>query len=71
MAEAGQAERGEARADGAGLARGWLENSPFVDHLGIRLEELQPGQAVLAMPYGEVSADDGAEVALALVTYQL
>jgi uncharacterized protein (TIGR00369 family) len=53
MANAGQAETGEARADGAGLARGWLENSPFVDHLGIRFEELEPGRAVLAMPYGD------------------
>jgi uncharacterized protein (TIGR00369 family) len=53
MADAGQAEAGEAQANGAGLARGWLENSPFVDHLGIRLEEMEPGRAVLAMPYDD------------------
>jgi uncharacterized protein (TIGR00369 family) len=53
MAEAGQAKADEGRSDGTGLARGWLENSPFVDHLGIRLEEMEPGRAVLAMPYGE------------------
>ena len=39
--------------DGAALARGWLENSPFVAHLGIRLEEMEPGRAVLGMPFNE------------------
>jgi uncharacterized protein (TIGR00369 family) len=53
MAEAGQAETGRTQADGAGLARGWLDNSPFVEHLGIRLEEMEPGRAVLSMPFGE------------------
>jgi uncharacterized protein (TIGR00369 family) len=53
MADAGPTDTGEARADGAGLARGWLENSPFVKHLGIRLEQMQPGRVVLAMPYSD------------------
>jgi uncharacterized protein (TIGR00369 family) len=53
MTGTGQPDTGEAHADGAGLARGWLEHSPFVRHLGIRLEALEPGRAVLAMPYGE------------------
>jgi uncharacterized protein (TIGR00369 family) len=53
MANAGQAEASEAGADGAALARSWLENSAFVGHLGIRLEEMDPGRAVLAMPYGD------------------
>jgi uncharacterized protein (TIGR00369 family) len=37
--------------DGATLARGWLEHSPFVAHLGIRLERMDPDRAVLAMPF--------------------
>ena len=53
MADGAQAETGEARADGGALARGWLENSPFVEHLGIRLDEMGPGRAVLTMPFGE------------------
>jgi uncharacterized protein (TIGR00369 family) len=53
MADAAQAETGEVRGDGGALARGWLENSPFVEHLGIRLEEMGPGRAVLTMPFGE------------------
>jgi uncharacterized protein (TIGR00369 family) len=39
--------------DGAALARGWLENSPFVEHLGINLDELEPDRAVLSLPYSE------------------
>lgn len=38
-------------ADGAALARGWLENSPFVAHLGIRIELMEPDRAVLSMPF--------------------
>jgi uncharacterized protein (TIGR00369 family) len=41
------------RLDGAALARGWLEGSPFVAHLGIRLEELVGDRAVLAMPFSD------------------
>ena len=39
--------------DGAALAEGWLSSSPFVAHLGIRLESLEPGRARLAMPFSE------------------
>ena len=51
MAEAGHADRAGGPADGAGLARGWLESSPFVAHLGIRLERMEPDRARLAMPF--------------------
>jgi uncharacterized protein (TIGR00369 family) len=37
--------------DGAALARGWLENSPFVAHLGIGVEQMEPDRAVLSMPF--------------------
>jgi uncharacterized protein (TIGR00369 family) len=37
--------------DGAELARGWIESSPFVSHLGIRLDELAPDRARLALPF--------------------
>ena len=36
---------------GAALARGWLENSPFVSHLGITIEAIEPGRARLKLPY--------------------
>ena len=39
--------------DGATLARGWLENSPFVAKLGIRLEEMEPDRARLVMPFSD------------------
>ena len=42
-----------AQPDGAALARGWLENSPFVANLGIRLEEMKPDRARLAMPFSD------------------
>jgi len=51
MAEVGQPDHGGGAANGARLARGWLENSPFVAHLGIRLEDLEPDRARLAMPF--------------------
>ena len=51
MAEVGHPDRGGGPADGAGLAREWLESSPFVAHLGIRLEDLEPDRARLAMPF--------------------
>jgi uncharacterized protein (TIGR00369 family) len=44
-------DRSTAQPDGAALARGWLESSPFVAHLGIRLERIEPDRAVLAMPF--------------------
>jgi uncharacterized protein (TIGR00369 family) len=37
--------------DGATLARGWIESSPFVAHLGIRLDELAPDRARLSLPF--------------------
>lgn len=44
----------EAGSDpGAALARGWLEHSPFVAHLGIRLDEVEPGHARLSMPFSD------------------
>lgn len=41
----------EQAADGAALARGWIESSPFVAHLGIRLDELAPDRARLSLPF--------------------
>jgi uncharacterized protein (TIGR00369 family) len=38
-------------ADGAALARGWLESSPFVAHLGISLEAMEPDRARLRLPF--------------------
>jgi uncharacterized protein (TIGR00369 family) len=35
------------------LARGWLENSPFVAHLGMRLEEMEPDRARLSLPFSD------------------
>jgi uncharacterized protein (TIGR00369 family) len=37
--------------DGTALARGWLESSPFVAHLGIGIELMEPDRAVLSMPF--------------------
>jgi uncharacterized protein (TIGR00369 family) len=47
MPDSDKRTQGQATA----LARGWLENSPFVAHLGIGLELLEPGRAVLSMPF--------------------
>jgi uncharacterized protein (TIGR00369 family) len=47
------------KADGAVLARGWLESSPFVAQLGIRLEEMEPDRAVLALPFSDTLATLG------------
>ncbi len=41
----------EPGADGAALARGWLERSPFVAHLGIVVEELRDGYSRLSLPF--------------------
>lgn len=38
-------------AEGAALARDWLENSPFLAHLGIRVEGMEPDRARLTMPF--------------------
>jgi uncharacterized protein (TIGR00369 family) len=40
-------------SQGAALARGWLESSPFVTQLGISLEEMEPDRARLALPFNE------------------
>ena len=40
-------------ADGAALARGWLESSPFVSHLGIEVDLTEPDRALLSMPFNE------------------
>jgi uncharacterized protein (TIGR00369 family) len=54
MADAGHSNDGDAApADGAGLARGWLESSPFVAHLGIRLDDMEPDRARLSMPFSD------------------
>lgn len=41
------------KPDGAGLARAWLESSPFVAQLGLELEALEPGTARMRLPYSE------------------
>jgi uncharacterized protein (TIGR00369 family) len=51
MAETEQPETQAGRADGAALARGWLENSPFIAHLGIGVDLMEPDRAVLSMPF--------------------
>ncbi len=38
---------------GADLMRQFLPRSPFVAHLGIRLDEIQPGRATLSLPFAE------------------
>src|SRR5512133_2533670 len=53
MADAGRRHAEAGTGDGAALARGWLENSPFVAHLGIDLELLEPNRAVLSMPFSD------------------
>ena len=53
MAETRQPQADAQLADGAALARGWLESSPFVAHLGIRIELMEPDRAVLSMPFAD------------------
>src|SRR3954454_15198009 len=53
MREAEQPQTDARAADGAALARGWLDNSPFVAHLGIAMEQMEPDRAVLSMPFSE------------------
>jgi uncharacterized protein (TIGR00369 family) len=38
---------------GAELISGFLEVSPFVRHLGLRLEQIEPDHARLVMPFSE------------------
>jgi uncharacterized protein (TIGR00369 family) len=44
----------ENRPDGAQLARGWIESSPFVAHLGITLDAMEPDRARLSLPFSDV-----------------
>ena len=53
MADSGRPNGETAPADGAALARRWLDNSPFIAHLGIRLEEDRAGRARLTMPFSD------------------
>jgi uncharacterized protein (TIGR00369 family) len=53
MREAEQPQTDAPAADGAALARGWLDNSPFVAHLGIAMEQMEPDRAVLSMPFAD------------------
>ncbi len=53
MAEAQQPEAGAEATGGAALARGWLESSPFVAHLGIEVDAMEADRAVLSMPFSD------------------
>jgi len=53
MTEPQQPQTDAPGANGAALARGWLENSPFVAQLGIQVEEMEPDRAVLSMPFND------------------
>ena len=53
MADTEQPRTRTSPADGTDLARGWLQNSQFVSHLGITAETLEPDRAVLSMPFTE------------------
>lgn len=44
---------GDKSQSGADLMRQFLPTSPYVAHLGMRLEEIQPGRAVLSLPFSE------------------
>jgi acyl-coenzyme A thioesterase PaaI-like protein len=46
-------------ASGAEIITQFLLHSPFVRHLGIRLESIEPDRARLAMPYREELATSG------------
>jgi len=53
MIDAEQPEIESPPGDGAALARGWLQDSQFVSHLGIAIDVLEPERAVLSMPFTE------------------
>jgi acyl-coenzyme A thioesterase PaaI-like protein len=53
MTEPQQPQTGAPGADGAVLAQGWLENSPFVTHLGIQVGEMERDRAVLSRPFND------------------
>jgi uncharacterized protein (TIGR00369 family) len=46
-------------AEPAELVRGWLEHSPFARHIGLRLDALGEGEAVLTLPYDDILATTG------------
>ncbi len=43
----------DAPSTGADLARAWLEGSPFVEKLGLKLEALDSGSARIRLPYSD------------------
>jgi uncharacterized protein (TIGR00369 family) len=53
---------GQQPASGADLMRRFLPTSPYVQHLGIRLVDLQPDSAALALPFSEALITVGATV---------
>src|SRR3954454_15148711 len=53
MREAEQPQTDAPAADGAAFARGWLDNSPFVAHLGIAMEQMEPDPALPSMPFAD------------------
>jgi uncharacterized protein (TIGR00369 family) len=57
---ASRAPKSSSPSGGAELIAQFLPVSPFVRHLGIRLERLEPDRALLVMPFGEplVTIDD-------------
>jgi acyl-coenzyme A thioesterase PaaI-like protein len=50
----------EAPTESVELVRAWLEHSPFAGHLGIRIESLGKGDAVVSLPYDEKLASRSA-----------
>jgi uncharacterized protein (TIGR00369 family) len=44
---------GDNPQSGADLMRQFLPASPYVAHLGMRLDEIQPGRAILSLPFSE------------------
>jgi uncharacterized protein (TIGR00369 family) len=53
MADTEQPQADAPAADGTALARGWLESSPFIAHLGIGVDLMEADRAVLTMPFAE------------------
>jgi uncharacterized protein (TIGR00369 family) len=47
------ADSGAGAQSGADFIRRFLPTSPFVGHLGIRLVDMQPDEATLALPFAE------------------
>ncbi len=53
---------GGGRPSGADVMRAFLPTSPFVGHLGIRLDEMRPDEALLTLPYVPAIATAGSMV---------